>query len=286
MHTVKIDIENEFFELFAVGIAGIAIHILGKLREQYRQGKINWIDNAFVFVTSVIIMAVLVHVRYDIATIWPMNKAVTLVTGYSAQSVFTNLSNAIKKKPGAGNLGFIIQFLIVSIIFLAMGGCRTENWYSAQFYKMKAKYPERNANDCNSAYPIKESISVRTIQLPGKTEIRYTQIDCDSALNAVKPVNGNDKPGKPNPIYVKVPYEVRTADTIYKEIFNVAESTAALEAVRERLRAAETKGEKFEILYNKSQTTLETKNGIIFKLSAVITAFLLAAAAFIYFKFK
>lgn len=94
---VKQYFHSDFFELFFLGIAGALVHAAIKLQKGGKKSTIY-----FNFGISTLIVAILVYIRDEMVTVFPLTKLIVVGVGYSAQSIFENIvSLARKKAPNA-----------------------------------------------------------------------------------------------------------------------------------------------------------------------------------------
>lgn len=88
-----------FLELWLIGIVGILIHVLMKVKAYQVAGKeYKWSVHLLNALISALIVTVCVYAREDLAAIYPLTKLTAVVLGYFAQSFFLTIANTLKPK--------------------------------------------------------------------------------------------------------------------------------------------------------------------------------------------
>lgn len=90
---VKQYFHSDFIELFLLGLAGAFVHAAIKLQKGGKKSTIY-----FNFGISAVIVAILVYVRDEMVTVFPLTKLIIVGVGYSAQSIFENIVSLARKK--------------------------------------------------------------------------------------------------------------------------------------------------------------------------------------------
>lgn len=84
---------SEFIVLFALGLAGVALDLLFKIREWAANGVKPKIGLTIVnTVISVLIVGVLIFLKDEIKEIFVVTKFSAFILGYTAQSVFRKIT--------------------------------------------------------------------------------------------------------------------------------------------------------------------------------------------------
>lgn len=90
---------ESFWELFFLGIVGALLHILLKIKQARDKGQtVDTVAQLFNLGISILIVGVLVYIRDEMVSIFPMTKLIVLGVGYSAQSMFLNIVSLARKK--------------------------------------------------------------------------------------------------------------------------------------------------------------------------------------------
>lgn len=90
---------ESFWELCLLGTIGALLHTLLKIKQARDLKKsIDTGAHLFNLAISILIVGVLVYIRDEMVSIFPMTKLIVLGVGYSAQSVFLNVVSLARKK--------------------------------------------------------------------------------------------------------------------------------------------------------------------------------------------
>jgi hypothetical protein len=159
----------------------------------------------------------------------------------------------------------------LSLVLLVLGtvGCKSP---SLVVGKIASKYPTAFRDECITRYPpqIKDSISTvyKTIRDTVRTTLR---IDCDSIEEYKK------TPGKviSSVVFADCPPSVTTHDTVEKVRIQVVQDTKKIDQLSELVT-------KYSLQVAKQETTIETKNVIIVRLSVICLIALLLVLILLY----
>lgn len=146
------------------------------------------------------------------------------------------------------------RILILALLF---AGCTAEK----QLAKISVKRPELLAKTCGNFFPVKESTTRETIYVQGQRDTLWQSeyIDCDTVI-------GQDR-------IIRVPYVIRSMDTMKVVEVRVEENTARVNALETNLLEKEGK------LLSTKQTLKNTRG-----LLAIAIAILATIGVFLYLK--
>lgn len=146
------------------------------------------------------------------------------------------------------------RILILALLF---AGCTAEK----QLAKISVKRPELLAKTCGNFFPVKESTTRETIYVQGERDTIWQSefVDCDTII-------GKDR-------IVRVPYVIRSKDTLKVVEIRTEENTARVKALETNLLEKEG-----QLLSTKQ--TLKNTRGLL----AIAIAILATIGVFLYLK--
>lgn len=150
------------------------------------------------------------------------------------------------------------------ILALFVSGCTAEK----QLAKISVKRPELLAKTCGTFFPVKESTTKETIYVQGQRDTIWQSefVDCDTII-------GKDR-------IVRVPYVIRSRDTLKIVEIRTEENTAQLESLGYNISELEAMcvAKDKEILSTKQ--TLKNTRGLLW----IAIAILATIGVFLYIK--
>ena len=141
------------------------------------------------------------------------------------------------------------RILIFALLF---AGCTAEK----QLAKISVKRPELLAKTCGNFFPVKESTTRETIYVQGQRDTIWQSefVDCDTVI-------GKDR-------IVRVPYVIRSRDTLKVVEVRVEENTA-------RVKAFETNLLQKEGQLLSTKQALKNTRGLLWICITILTAVLI-----------
>ena len=142
-----------------------------------------------------------------------------------------------------------MRILILALLF---AGCTAER----QLAKISVKRPELLAKTCGNFFPVKESTTKEIQYIKGERDTLWQSeyVDCDTVI-------GKDR-------ILRVPYVIRSRDTLKVVEVRVEENTARVKALETDLLQKET-----QLLSTKQ--TLKNTRGLLWICITILTAVLI-----------
>ena len=153
------------------------------------------------------------------------------------------------------------RILILALLF---AGCTAEK----QLAKISVKRPELLAKTCGNFFPVKESTTRETIYVQGERDTIWQSefVDCDTVI-------GQDR-------VIRVPYVIRSRDTLKVVEVRVEENTAQLESLGYNISELEAQCVAKDKEIASTKQSLKNTRGLL----AILSVILATIGVFLYLK--